>query len=88
MFRVTGICDKCKRQETNTRVYFDNYGWQQVKFSISEYEFRNYLFCDKCRKELGLYPDRRGPIEDSLSKRLFNVIVEIVAESAKNELGN
>lgn len=84
MFKVTGICDKCKKEETQDRQYFDmgKEGWQEVTIKISQYQEKKYMFCKECRVELGLFeeePTRYGPTVQSVEEKLFEVISEIVS---------
>ena len=84
MFKLTVICDKCQKAETQDGKYFteNKEGWQEVEIKISQYEMRTYMFCKDCRKELGLIqvePTKFGPTVRSVEEKLFEVISEIVA---------
>ena len=85
MYKSTVVCDKCKKEETADGQYFplDSKGWQEVKFEISQYEYRKYLFCLDCRKELGLFKEdqKSKPQIGTVADKLFEVISEIVANS-------
>jgi len=89
MFKITGICDKCKKEETQDRQYFDMYqiGWQEVSIKISQYKEKKYLLCKECRKQLGLIedePTKYVPTVESVEEKLFAVISEIVASQIEN----
>lgn len=87
-YRVTAICDKCKKEETQEGNYIygpqfnkEKVGWGVVEIKISQYNHRNFLLCKECRKELGLLDEneRNEPKVESVSDRLFDVISEIVS---------
>ena len=84
-YRVIATCDRCKKEVTQEGGYFSerSAGWQEVKFEISQYEHKTYLFCDDCRKSLGLIKDDpKSTVEvESVADRLFNCISEIVTSN-------
>ena len=84
MFRITAICDKCKKEETQNSKYFDEgkNDWKEVTLQISHYQKKPYFFCVDCQKELGLYQEKEHsePTVSSVADRLFDIIAEIVAE--------
>jgi hypothetical protein len=83
-YKITAICDKCKKEEMQEGQWFDKdkNRWQEVKFEISQYEYRNYLFCFDCRKKLGLVKENsteKVHIE-TVADKLIGCISEIVTE--------
>lgn len=89
MFKITAICDKCQKVETQNGKYFTEHkdGYQSVDIKISQYEIKSYLFCKECRGELGLIK-AEGAKEvtvESVEERLLNVICEIVAGELENQ---
>src|SRR5665648_94961 len=88
MFKITAICDKCQKSETQDGKYFTEKkdGYQAIEIKISQYETKGYLFCKECRGELGLIK-AEGAKEvtvESVEERLLNVICEIVASELDN----
>jgi len=88
MFKITAICDKCQKAETQEGKYFTEKkdGYQEIEIRISQYERKSYLFCKECRGELGLIK-AEGAKEvtvESVEERLLNVICEIVAGELDN----
>ena len=83
MYKIKAICDRCGKEEEQDGKYFNECknNWGNVKFEISRYSCKDYLFCLKCRQELGLWkPDKpKTPPIETLDKRLFDCIAEIVA---------
>lgn len=80
-YKITAICDKCGKEETqdSERFSLNRNGWQEVKFEIGQYQYKKYLFCSDCRKALGLIseePKRDVQIE-TVADRLFTCIAEI-----------
>ena len=96
MYKVTAVCSKCKKEETqlSKSSYGPNFshgieGWERVELKVSDYNKRGYLFCKGCLKELGLYiendkGDRAKTNIETIEERLFNVICEIVAGELEN----
>ena len=82
-YRVTAICDKCKKEETQDSEWFnkEKSGWKEVNFQISQYQYKNYLFCFDCRKQLGLIEESVTSVVrvETVADRLFDCISEIVA---------
>ena len=86
MYKITAICDRCKAEVTETKKTGHGYtnapkNWQKVNIKISQYEEKEYLFCEKCRKELGLINEEQPNKEvgvESVETRLFDCITEIV----------
>ena len=86
MYKITAICDRCKAEVTEIKK--TEYGWanvpdnwQKVNIKISQYEEKEYLFCEKCRKELGLINEEQPNKEvgvESVETRLLDCITEIV----------
>jgi len=89
MINITAVCDKCKKEETQPdRSYFDENvnGWQEVTIKISQYESKKYMFCKKCRGELGLIREAGAkPVKvSSVEEKLFEVISEIVSSQLED----
>lgn len=85
-YKVTAICDKCKKEETQDGQWFSKgKGWQEVKFEIAQYENKTYLFCNDCRKSLGLVKEQPNSTVkvETVADKLFDCIAEIVAEQAQ-----
>jgi len=90
MINITAVCDKCKKEETQSnRSYFDESanGWQEILIKISQYESKKYLLCKKCRGELGLIKEvgAKDVKVESVEEKLFAVICEIVAGELENK---
>ena len=85
MYRITAICDKCKKEETRDGRYFSESekGWKEVKFEIGQYDKNTYLFCPECCEALGLYTPNNDstPHIETVADRLFEFITEIVQEA-------
>ena len=83
-YRIIATCDKCKKETIQDGKYFSerSAGWQEVKFEISQYEHKTYLFCGDCRKSLGLVKDDpKSTVRiETVADRLFECITEIAAE--------
>lgn len=88
MYKITGICDRCKKEETIDGKYFPlGKDWGEVKLEISQYEHKRYLFCKDCRLQLGLLKPETDktnekPRIETVEEKLFNCISEIVQEVA------
>jgi dissimilatory sulfite reductase (desulfoviridin) alpha/beta subunit len=85
-YKITGICDKCKTEETRIGDFFKKAGpkgfWNEVQLKTSHDEEKRFLLCPKCREELGLVvEDKAANLTESLADRLFEVIAEIVRET-------
>jgi hypothetical protein len=83
-YRITAICDRCKKEETQENRYFIGKDqWRTVKFEVSQYDYKEYLFCHDCQMELGLIkPATEKPQKvETVADRLFDCIAEIVAET-------
>jgi len=80
MFKITGICDICKKEETVDGQYFstgDN--WREVTLKLSQYREKKYLLCKTCREKLGLIEAESKPSAQafqSVEDKLFEVISE------------
>jgi len=84
MFKITGICDMCKKEETQDDRHFDigDRNWREVSLNISQYREKKYLFCKDCREKLGLIEAESKPSVQafkSVEDKLFEVISEIVS---------
>jgi hypothetical protein len=83
-YRITAICDRCKKEETQERGSFNKEanGWQEVKLEIgyNSYNYKTYLLCKECQIEIGMLIDGKKQPErvETVEERLFNVISEIV----------
>ena len=88
MFKITGICDKCKKEVVQNSQYFDlNVDeWQEVLIQISTYESKRFHFCKKCRGELGLIRESGAkPVKcEAVEEKLLSLICEIVAGELDN----
>ena len=88
-YKVTAICDRCAKEETHANKYFNiiKNEWQEVRFEISQYELKVYLFCVDCRKALGLINENsKIPVKvESVADRLFDCISEIVSQNMPAE---
>jgi len=84
-YKITAICDRCKKEKTQNSQFFSNQSgeFQTIRLKIGQYECKDYLFCLDCRKALGLVKDEteKPPAIESIEDRLFNCIAEIVAEN-------
>lgn len=82
-YKITAICDRCKKEETQDSQWFSEgkNGWQEVKFEIAQYQYKKYLFCPECRKQLGLIKESPASVVkvETVADRLFDCIAEIVA---------
>lgn len=89
MFKITAICDRCKKEETQNSKYFNERenGWKDVTIQTSQYEKKSYLFCVECQKKLGLWrvDQNSEPKVGSVADRLFDVIAEIVADQLPSD---
>ena len=81
-YKITAICDRCNKEETQESQWFNNNNWQEVKFEIAQYQHKKYLFCPDCRKQLGLIKETPTSVVkvETVADKLFDCIAEIVAE--------
>lgn len=88
MYKVTAICDKCKKEETieSEYEYFSNFksvnNYDSITLKISQYQEKKYLLCEDCRKSLGLISEVKKEVKvETVGDRLLELISEIVREN-------
>ena len=87
MYRITAICDKCKKEETQDRQAFDKdvNHWKVITLEISRHNQKDYLLCPDCQKALGICEPKTNKEEqvETIADRLMECIAEIVAETVQ-----
>lgn len=89
-YRITAICDRCKLEVTQDQERFSNYEsetrFQEVTLRVGYKNEKQYLFCDKCCEELGIFKPSTNEIDkvESIGDKLIECINEIIAQQQEN----
>jgi predicted transcriptional regulator len=87
VLRVTYICDRCKKEDTQEKVkyYSSPTKWKEVKISLDRYNETEMLLCPDCQKALGLLKDEK-PEEFKEAKSVADKLVECIAEIVAEQM--
>lgn len=85
MYEVKAICDRCKTEiiVRKGKYSFQDMpkGWHKVELSLGQYNHEDYLLCEECCKNVGIYKpetENEVPKVATIEERLFECIAEIV----------
>jgi uncharacterized protein YbaR (Trm112 family) len=87
MLKVTYICDRCKKEDTQEKekYYSSPTKWREVKVSLGRYNETEILLCPDCQKELGLLKEEKTE-EFKEAKSVADKIVECIAEIVAEQM--
>ena len=92
MYKITAVCDKCKKEETQEcKGLYPSFskeqtGWKEVKLEIpGAYTYRTFLFCSDCANGLGLIVENNKVANvDTVADNLVNLITDIVQQAMED----